>query len=528
MHRLLFLPLVSVIFPLVASGGTLSPIEEAKIRNVMRETGEAVIARGAPGAAISVVYRGHRLFEAFGTDGLNRPITIHTLFEIGSNTKTFTTTLLGLDIARGKLRANDKAQDFLPDIELTPEMQEATLGQLADFTSSLPDLPPAVRHKPTVQRGLKYFTIEDYFDFIQNWEPKGQLPANYLYSNSSVGLLGYCLVEDTTLDGIGRWYHRVRKEILNPLAMHETTPWPNATQQKRVSAGFYENGNRAPAWPLQAWAAAGALRSSASDLTKYVSAYLGETPVSSKLKRAMQIATKPRYSVSGNGGRFDQALAWAIHKIPTALGPKRLILKDGGTAGFSSVVSFSREADIGIVVLINKENQVPVAVAVNLFRNLVNLRAMNQVVEGGTLPLETAGVISVLNPGYVASASFTMAIDNTESGLLVLNGASTYSGTTRFNSSTLNLGAGILLPNTVTVADGFSLTLATATATVTGASLKVNNSTVTLNGTAKVVILGGSLDLNGVIYDLTGKTLTIGNGSILLDTEDLGAFPPVP
>ena len=68
------------------------------------------------GAIVAVSLHGHRYFFPYGkaTDA-GAPFTSHTLVEIGSCTKTFTTTLFALAINRNQIVPDAFAQKYMPE-----------------------------------------------------------------------------------------------------------------------------------------------------------------------------------------------------------------------------------------------------------------------------------------------------------------------------------------------------------------------------------------------------------------------------
>ncbi len=323
---------------------------------------------GASGVVIALVVHGHTYFWHEGTSGKSGlPLTKDTLFEIGSNTKTFTTTLLGLDVARGDKAFTDPISKYLPEIRLQPGMRGATLGMLATFTAGLPDDPPGIMSRPLKRRGVQFYTLEDFFGFISEWTPKEPLPAPDVYSNASVGLLGLCLA-DRRLD---HWMERIRKEILNPLGMTDTIMWDKDENLERTAQGFYKNGSIAPQWPVYAWAPAGALRSTGTDLSKYLLAYLHQTPTPSDLAKGMDLASQPQFVMNHDQGT-SQACAWVVRQEIVNGKPVSIVLKDGGTAGFSSGLVFSRDLGIGVAILTNCGNIYPPVVGRELIKRIAN------------------------------------------------------------------------------------------------------------------------------------------------------------
>lgn len=80
-----------------------------------------------PGMAIAVVHKDQILFaRGFGFANLEtmEPVTPETLFAIGSSTKAFTATLIGMLVDEGKMKWDDPVSNYLPYFQLKPESEE--------------------------------------------------------------------------------------------------------------------------------------------------------------------------------------------------------------------------------------------------------------------------------------------------------------------------------------------------------------------------------------------------------------------
>jgi CubicO group peptidase (beta-lactamase class C family) len=315
------------------------------------------------GTIVAVSLRGHRYFFPYGkaTDA-GAPITRETVMEIGSCTKTFTTTLFALAIKRNQIVPDASAQKYMPN-GYTLRAQQLTPLELADFTSGMPDDPTNLP-RGLEQRSIKHYTVKDFLTWASNYEPRTRLPAPYKYSNAGIGLLSYLVATATGKT----WEEQLNSEILQPLGMNDTTLRPTPEQQGRLAQGHNRAGQDAPRWPVYAWYAAGGLLSTAHDMISFGEAYLGHNevngrPVSAELIAAMQLAQKPIFTMpSGN----NQAMAW----VNDVRGGAPVILKNGGTAGFGSGIAICPTKDAAIFIGMNQAGAEPVDKAVEILRRL--------------------------------------------------------------------------------------------------------------------------------------------------------------
>jgi CubicO group peptidase (beta-lactamase class C family) len=315
------------------------------------------------GAIVAVSLRGHRYFFTFGTaTDAGAPFTRETIVEIGSCTKTFTTTLFALAIRRNQIAPEASAQEHMPD-GYTLRARQLKPLELADFTSGMPDDPTNLP-RGLEQRSIEHYTVKDFLTWASNYQPRNQLPAPYKYSNAGIGLLSYLVATATGKT----WEEQLNSEILQPLGMNDTTLRPTPEQQERLAQGHNRAAQDAPRWPVYAWYAAGGLRSTAHDMISFGEANLGHNevngkPVSAELIAAMQLAQKPIFTMP-NGNQ--QAMAW----VNDVRGGTPVILKNGGTAGFGSGIVTCPSKDAAIFIVMNQAGAQPVAEGVEILRRL--------------------------------------------------------------------------------------------------------------------------------------------------------------
>ncbi len=319
------------------------------------------------GAIVAVSLHGHRYFFPYGkaTDA-GAPFTPDTLVEIGSCTKTFTTTLFALAVNRSEIVPDAPAQKYMPK-GYTLRAQQLTPLELADFTSGMPD-DPANLPRLLERRSIEYYTVQDFLTWASGYEPTTQLPAPYKYSNAGIGLLSYLVATATGKT----WEDQVNSEILQPLGMADTTLRPTPEQQKRLAQGHNRAGQDAPHWPVFAWYAAGGLRSTAQDMISFGEAGLGHKevngkPVSAELIAAMQLAQKPIFTMP-NGNK--QAMAWVNNMGGGNPNLHPVIMKNGGTAGFGTGIAINPTKDAAIFIGMNQAGAQPIAKGVEILRHL--------------------------------------------------------------------------------------------------------------------------------------------------------------
>jgi len=320
------------------------------------------------GAIVAVSLHGHRYFFPYGkaTDA-DAPFEPDTLVEIGSCTKTFTTTLFALAINRNQIVPDAPAQKYMPE-GYTLRAQQLTPLELADFTSGMPDDPTNLP-RGLQQRSIQSYTVKDFLTWASNYAPRTQLPAPYRYSNAGIGLLSYLVANATGKT----WEDQVNTEIFQLLGMADTTLRPTPEQQKRLAQGHNRAGQNAQRWPVYAWYAAGGLRSTAHDMISFGEANLGHTevngkPVPAELIAAMQLAQKPIYTIPN--GSNKQAMAWVNNMGGGNPNLHPVIVKNGGTSGFGTVIAINPTKDAAIFIGMNQVGAQPSVKGIEILRHL--------------------------------------------------------------------------------------------------------------------------------------------------------------
>lgn len=345
--------------------------EEAVVKQVVDRIMQPYLSQNyIPGAIVGVSLHRRRYFFSYGqaTDA-GAPFTADTLVEIGSCTKVFTTTLFALAVNRNQIDSNASVQRYMPaGYTLLPRARPMTPFELADFTSGLPDDPPNLPRRLEM-RSIEHYTTHDFLTWVSHWTPATRLPAPYRYSNAGIGLLGYLVMTATGTP----WDNQLNDEILQPLSMHDTTLRPSREQMNRMAQGHRRNGNDAPRWPVFAWYAAGGLRSTARDMLSFGEANLGHKevngkPISDELIAAMQLAQKPIY-IMPNG--FDeQAMAWVNNMGHGNPNLHPVIVKNGGTAGFGTVIIINPSKDLALFIAVNQPRPNPSGRGIEIVRRI--------------------------------------------------------------------------------------------------------------------------------------------------------------
>jgi len=264
----------------------------------------------------------------------------YSIFEIGSISKTFTGILLADMVLKKKLKLDDPLQKYLPEGITAPTRngEAIKLLHMANHTSSLPRMPsnfnPANPNNPFAD-----YTENQMYDFLENYELPRDIGSQFEYSNYAMGLLGHTLAKqnNTTYAAL------LAKVITKPLNLEDTGITLTSNMKKNLAMG-HSGGVEVENWDLTTLAGAGAIRSNAVDMLKYLAFNMGTKK--SDLYPAMQLAQK---NSREKGEDEIIGLGW----LTKVFDDTEIIWHNGGTGGYRTFAGFIKGGKKGVVVLSN-------------------------------------------------------------------------------------------------------------------------------------------------------------------------------
>lgn len=268
-----------------------------------------------------------------------------SVYEIGSVSKVFTSTLLAQLVTEGELELDRPLRGLL-DVPLNEDAWmrlEAetgiTLEHLANHTSGLPRIPAGMGWSAVLQYKNPYrnYGEDDLRAYLSEEMLLHSEPGtSFQYSNLGAGLLAYVLSQYT-----GKSYEQMLQErIFGPLDMDRSTT-DRSLVAGRLVTGLNASGNPTPNWDLNALAGAGAILSTAGDMRHFVeSGFDTADPVNRLLQQ-------PTFRINE---QMAVGLGWFI--LDRASG-RRWLWHNGGTGGYRSSVALDPGARKGVVVLTN-------------------------------------------------------------------------------------------------------------------------------------------------------------------------------
>ncbi len=327
-----------------------------------------------PGAAIAVVKNGRVVFaRGYGVRALGDTgrVDAHTLFQIASNTKAFTTAALAILADEGKLSWDDPVTRLLPGFQLYDPYvtREFTVRDLVTHRSGL-----------GLGAGDLLWFHSDYSRSeiayrIRFAKPVSSFRSAYAYDNVLYIVAG----EIFPAAGGMSWDDFVTKRILTPLGMTETglTIAYFTAARNRAAPHAVERGTLqvVPIDSVDNTAPAGGIVSNVTDLAKWVicrldsGRYAGGRLFSERQAREMWSGqtilptTDPDPPLAGLRPNFSEyGLGWRLRDYHG----QKVVSHTGGLAGMSSQITLVPAEQLGIIVLTNSEADLMAALSYRL------------------------------------------------------------------------------------------------------------------------------------------------------------------
>lgn len=257
-----------------------------------------------------------------------------SVFEIGSISKVFTSTLLASFVIDGNIKLNETITDYLK----TPlnNSTEITFVNLANHTSGLPRLPANLDltkvNPENPYREYKEKDLKEYLTKQLELSNNGE----YQYSNLGAGLLGYtlCKIDNNTYEDL------LQKKIFSKYDMQNSTAEINKIKGNLVK-GLNNEGKEVPNWELSILAGAGGIFSTVEDLSHFAVSQFDYSNKELKLTR------EKTFEINDN---VDIGLGWHILKSKS---DNLWYWHNGGTGGYSSSMVIEENSKNGIIILSN-------------------------------------------------------------------------------------------------------------------------------------------------------------------------------
>ena len=303
-----------------------------------------------PGLAIAVVLDDQVVFaRGFGVTDLESrtPVTPETLFAVGSTTKAFTTTLIGMLVDEGKMAWDDPVTKYLPAFALQPDTEEA------DARITLRDM---LAHRTGFTRMGALWAggavpARQILRVAATAEPWAPFREQFNYNNVMYLAAGMASGEAAGTS----WDALVKKRLLQPLGMTSTTTSVRRVRRDaRLATGYMwdegkETHERLPMRNLDVVAPAGAINSNVLDMARWVRFQLGRGAFEGRrLISETQLQETWTSQIEVTDG-IEYGLGWMLHEW----NGKPVVEHGGNIDGFMAQVGLLPEENLGFVLLGN-------------------------------------------------------------------------------------------------------------------------------------------------------------------------------
>lgn len=328
----------------------------------------------APGFAVAVVEKnkivyakgfGYRDYEA------KLPVTPNTLFAIGSCTKAFTASLLGILRQDGKLDFDKPVRNYVPELKFyNDELNDKiTLRDMMCHRTGLP------RH----DYSWYFFSTpsrDSLVQRIQYLEPSAGLREKWQYNNFMF------LAQGVTAEKItGKsWEENIREKIFQPLNMVQSDfSIEDLTKSDDAAVGYNLEKDsiisKTDYFHIDAMGPAGSINSNVNEMSNWLITWINhgkfngkqvlpETYVSEAMTSQMSIGGPGSFPSKEHTDVYfsDYGLGWVLSSYKGHY----WVVHGGNIDGFSASTCFYPSDSIGIVVLVNQSGSSVPSVVRNL------------------------------------------------------------------------------------------------------------------------------------------------------------------
>ncbi|MFN8310880.1 MAG: serine hydrolase [Chitinophagales bacterium] len=370
---------VAILF-LFAASLTFGQKTDARLIGVDTEIENLLKAYHAVGLSVAVVENNKTIYSrGFGYRDLERklPATPNTIFPIGSITKSFTASLLGMLENQRLLSIKERPSFYIPKLQFYNDRMDNLI--------TIEDL---LCHKSGIGRAdgtYVFFPADKRENLVPRFKylkPGGAIKDGWIYSNLGYVLAG-TVVEKVTNES---WEKNIHDRIFLPLKMNSSsTSVAEMTKSSDYSLGYGISDHQSHQVlfsELHNDKPSGAINSTSLDMINWVAMWLNNGDFEGKEildKGYIQDATSmkaidnglPPDTTDPNVYTFGYGYGW---KVSSYKGHYK-VHHGGNVSGFSSQLVMYPTDHLGIVVLSNQHNSIlPYIVADVLTNRLLNFK----------------------------------------------------------------------------------------------------------------------------------------------------------
>ncbi|MFY7734887.1 MAG: serine hydrolase [Bacteroidia bacterium] len=352
-----------VILLLLTTNLTFGQKTDTRLNGLDTEIENLLKAYNAVGLSIAVVENSKTIYsKGFGFRDLENklPVTANTIFPIGSITKSFTASLLGILENQHKLSLKDKPSLYLPKLQFYNDKMDNLIAieDLLSHKSGIGIVDGTYIFFPADKR-------ENLIPRLKYLKPNGAIKDSWIYSNMGYVMAGI-IIEKVTNES---WEKNIQDKIFKPLNMNSSsTSISEMTKTKEYSLGYGMSKGKSQKvlfGELNNDKPAGAINSTVNDMANWMTTWLNNGTFETKAvfsKSYIQEATSLKAIDNGlppepsdpNVYTYGYGYGW---KVNSSNGHYK-VHHGGNVSGFSSQLVMYPTDNLGIVVLTNQHNSI--------------------------------------------------------------------------------------------------------------------------------------------------------------------------
>ncbi len=350
---------ILAVLALLASAAFSQALTETQIDALVERSMKAF---DVPGISVGVIKDGKVVYaKGHGVRSLrtNEKMDENTLVGIASNSKAFTCLSLGMLVDEGKIKWDDRVQDYIPEFKLyAPYVSENfTIKDLLTHRSGLGLGAGDLMFFPDGSD----FTIKDIIHNLRYLKQVSQFRTKYDYDNNLYIVAGEVIARVSGKS----WPEFVEERIMRPLGMSSSAGLFERLKDKSNTidghASVEGKVRVIKRSMVRVPAAAGGINSNITDLTKWVGMFLsngkygdGKRLVSEKVLKEMW-SPQTIIQVNSPGPYNTHFAAYGLGFFLSDVNGYKQVTHTGGLEGMVTQITMIPEIGLGIIVLTNQQ-----------------------------------------------------------------------------------------------------------------------------------------------------------------------------
>ncbi|MEV8249647.1 serine hydrolase [Microbacterium sp. NPDC076768] len=339
-----------------AAGPRPVPLDEAHWRRRTEELARRHQIVGAQLGILRLSSRDDDMVRA-ATGTLNKltgvPVTVDSIFQIGSISKVWTTTIIMQLVEEGKFTLDTPIVEILPDFRLSdPEAQDGvTIRHLLTHTSGIDgDI------FTDIGRGDD--AVAKLVELLAESKQNHPLGASWSYCNSGFVLLGHVIQRVTGQT----WEQAIEARLASPLGLSRTVTLPQDAIRYSVATGHVPGADDelapTPTWDLpRSLGPAGLIVQSTDEMLAFARMHMrgGVAADGTRILNEASVAAMAAHEVD-LPDKITLGDSWGLGWIRFDLDGHRAIGHDGATIGQNGFLRILPEQNLAVAIVANGGN----------------------------------------------------------------------------------------------------------------------------------------------------------------------------